>query len=169
MSNFTVTSNGYLRNLYAGNRDLINVSERAKVSTRDLGKADAKALSKGIAALSSYDYENSDDDSVDFYKMVKGFADSYNYTLESSNSLSEGDQRTKAVLKDIKKLREDYKDELAKYGISFKINGYMEVDGTAFDNIKPQSYKRIMGSDSDFMKDLSDISKKLTRRINYLV
>lgn len=169
MSNFTVTANGYLRNLYSGNRDLVNVSERAKVSTKDLGKADTKALSKGIAALSTYDYENSGDDSVEFYKMVKGFADSYNYTLESGNSLSEGDQRTKSVLKDIKKLREEYGDELEKYGISFKSSGYMEVDGSAFDNIKPGSFKNIMGADSEFMKNLSNISNKLTRRINYLV
>lgn len=169
MSNFTVTANGYLRNLYSGNRNLVNVSERAKVSTKDLGKADTKALSKGIAALSSYDYENNGEDNAEFYKTVKAFADSYNYTLESSSSLSEGDKRTKDVLKDIKKLRENYGDELEKFGISFKSNGYMEVDGTAFDNIKPESFKRIMGSDTDFMKDISNISKKLTRRINYLV
>lgn len=168
MAGLSVLSNNYLRNLYSNNRNLVNVSERAKVSVSDLGKADAKALSKGIASLSSYDYEAETEDETKFYKTLKAFADTYNYTLSSGSDLSQTDNSTKKIVNDIKKLKEEYGDKLEEYGISFDNKGYMSISSTAMDIIKPSKYKEVFGEDSEFLKDLGSLQKKLSRRINYL-
>lgn len=169
MSSFNVTGNAFLRNLYSSNRNLVSAGERAKVSTKELGQADTKALSKGIASLSAYDYDGKSDDESKFYKTIKAFADSYNNTVETGKSLSEQDPRTKKIINDMKKLQSKYGDELERYGITFNNKGYMEIGSTAMDHIKPSSYRDVVGENSEFMKELKDISKKLTRRINYLV
>lgn len=168
MAGLSVLSNNYLRNLYSNNRSLANATERAKVSVNTLGKADTKALSKGIASLSSYDYDGETEDETKFYKTLKAFADTYNYTITSGTGLSETDSSTKKIVNDIKKLKEEYGDTLEEYGISFDKKGYMSISSTAMDIIKPSNYKEIFGEDSEFLKDLGSLQKKLSRRIDYL-
>lgn len=170
MAHFTVTANNYLRNLYSSNRNLVNNSERAKVTVTDRGKADSKALTKGIASLSSYDYDKEvDKEDTNFYKTLKAFSDSYNNTIKSGDELSETDPTTKRLVKQMKKLKEEYGDELERYGISFDTKGYMSISSTAMDNISPKNYKELLGENSEFMADLEKLSTKLSRRINYLV
>lgn len=167
MASFNISANNYLRNLYSANRNLVNSSERKNASIKDLGKADSKALSNGIDALKSYDFES--DDKKKFYNNLKALADSYNNTLQTGSEISEGDTRTKSIVKDIKKLAKKYGDELERYGISFDKKGYMKVDAGAADNISPKSYKSVMGEDSEFLNELSKLSKKMSRSVNYLV
>lgn len=172
MANFTVTANSYLRSLYTGNRNLVTNSERAKVSVTDRGKADTKALRNGISSLSEYDYDeevDKDEEDTKFYKTLKAFADSYNNTIKTGGELSETDPTTKRLVKEMKKLKNEYGDELERLGISFDSKGYMSISSTAMDNISPKNYKDILGEDSPFMKDLEKLSTKLSRRINYLV
>lgn len=169
MASYTVSANNYLRDLYSGNRNLVNNSERAKVTITDRGKADATALKRGIASLSDYDYEAETDDETKFYKTLKAFADSYNNTIKSGDELSNTDPTTKRLVSQMKKLKEQYGDELETYGISFDKKGYMSINDTAMDTISVDKYKNLLGEDSEFMKDLEKLSVKLQRRINYLV
>lgn len=168
MSNFSVSSNHFLRQLYTGNRELSSGSERLKVSTKDLAKADTKALKKGIASLSDYDYEKETEDPVEFYKTLKAFADTYNQTVETGGKLMD-DSDTKRLMNEMKKLRQNHADELDSYGISFDSKGFMSISETAMDNISVNRFKDILGEDSEFLRGLSDIQKKLSRRIDYLV
>lgn len=169
MSNFSITSNHYLRNLYQSDRSMVTKSARAQVSGTDRTKADAKALAKGIAGLSSYDYEgeNSDEEKLDFYNTLKAFADTYNYTMESSQEI--GDKETKALVKKFEELKEEHGEDLAKFGITFNDDGYMSIAQSAIDNINVNRFKEVFGSDTEFMENLSDLQKRLSRRVNYLV
>lgn len=169
MASFTVSANNYLRNLYSNNRNLVNNSERAKVTVADRGKADTAALKKGIASLSDYDYDTESDDETKFYKTLKAFADSYNNTIKTGDELSNTDSNTKRLVNQMKKLKEQYGEELENYGISFDSKGYMSINDTAMDTISVNKYKDLLGEDSEFMADLEKLSKKLQRRINFLV
>ena len=94
MSNYTVTNNLYLRNLYKSvDSSLAGKTARAEASKPKLIYADSSALQKGISSLADEDYGDPDEEDskitkANFYKKMKAFADSYNYTLDSSSSYS---------------------------------------------------------------------------------
>ncbi len=169
MANFTITSNSYLRNLYSSNRNLVNSSVRKNLTVVDLGKADSAALKNGISSLSSYDYEREDADPENFKKTLKAFADSYNNALETGEGISKEDSRTKRLVNEMKQLEKNYGEELKEYGITFNSKGYMSISDTAMSTISVKKFKNILGEDSEFLADLDNVSKKLSRRINYLV
>lgn len=169
MAGFTISSNNYLRNLYSADRSMANNTQRAKVTVTKRGQADAKALSKGIASLSSYDYEAEVDDETRFYKTLKAFTDSYNNTVKSGTELSETDPSMKRLIGEVKKLKNEHGDKLSEYGLSFDKDGYLSISETAMDIISTKKFKEVLGEDSKFLDDLKNLQKKLTRRIDYLV
>ena len=167
---FDVTNNAYLRSLYRGNAELSKKSERKGASKQALVHADTNALIKGAKVLTSQSY--SDDEKLDtkaakakFYLQMKSFADSYNYTVSSTEEL--GTYDAKRASKDMKALRKKYKDELEDLGITFDEKGYMKMSNSSFDNISRENYEEMFGKDSEFMKDLTKISRKLNRHIDY--
>lgn len=161
-----ITNNFYLRNLYGTDRSLVNKNERKLNTSVTLAKADSKALAKGISALGSYDYEAEETDETDFYNTLKAFADSYNYTLDSGGDNTEPD--IKNLMKHFKELQANHEDELADFGITFDEDGYMNIAKSAVENIDIKRFREVLGTDTEFIEDLSALQKKLSRRINYL-
>lgn len=169
MSSFTVTNNINLRNLYKGtDSGYSKKSNRREASKGQLVIADTKALRRSISSLADEDYgDDSEDNKIDkasFYKKMKAFADTYNYTVDSS----EGYRSTysKKALKQMKQLADTYSDELENLGVTFDDDGYMSMSESAFDNIDESEFEDMFGKDSDFMSQLDTIARKLNRHID---
>ncbi|MDD6550968.1 MAG: hypothetical protein PUF16_04240 [Lachnospiraceae bacterium] len=171
MSSYTVTNNLYLRNLYKStDSSLSKKSSRKEAAKPKLIIADTTALRKGISSLASEDYGDEDEedneiDKANFYKKMKSFADAYNYTLDSSSSYKTNSDARKAA-KQMRSLTSKYSDELDDLGVSFDSDGYMQLSDSAFDNIDEAKFESSFGKDSEFMKSLDSIAKKLYRHID---
>ncbi|MCR5452034.1 MAG: hypothetical protein K6F00_05340 [Lachnospiraceae bacterium] len=167
---FNITSNSFLRSLYNDDRSFAKKSVRNNSTDSALLKADSKALKRGLRVIGAYDYGTNEKDSknekTEFFNNITAFTDVYNNTLKSSHDV--GDANSKAVYKQLKKLSSKYAEELKAVGVKFDDNGYMNIKESSINNIDVSNYKDYFGSDSDFMKDLTKISKKLTRHIDEL-
>lgn len=169
MSSFTVTNNVTLRNLYkTSDSSLSKQSVRKETSYGKLVMADTQALRKGISSLADEDYGDESEDSkeskAEFYKKMKAFCDSYNYTIQSSKKYNSRD--SKSAIKQMNQLASDYSDELEDLGVTFDDDGYMSMSESAFDNIDESRFEDTFGKESEFMSSLSQIAKKLSRHID---
>ncbi len=168
MASFSVTNNHYLRVIYTGNTDIIKKADREDKSNSRLTKADSTALHKALARLSEYDFDGVKDDNEsrkkDFYNTMKAFSDAYNYTLESG-SASQNESIAK-LTKKMKQLSSKNADDLEDFGITFDEKGYMNVRKSAIDNISTSKYKDWVGKDSEYAKELSEISKQMSRHVD---
>ena len=172
-SSFSVTNSWYLRNNYKSDQALSKQSNRSDVSGSRLSAADSAALKRGIRGLRDYKYEDAkkvsskDTDSVlgksKFYSTLKAFADTYNYTLDSSKNSSNAD--VKKLSKSMKNIAKKYSDELDELGVSFDSKGYMSISASAVDNINLSTYGEKL-ADSDFLRDLEKNTQKIYRRID---
>ncbi len=173
MSSFTVTNSWYLRNNYKSNQSLSKQTNRSEASEASLSEADSSALKKAIRGLRNYKYEDAkkvsskDTDSVlgksKFYSTLKAFADTYNYTLESSSTSSSSD--IKRLSKKMKSIASKYSEELDELGVTFDKKGYMQVSASAVDTIKLSTYGEKLG-ESEFLDDLEKNTQKIYRRID---
>ena len=173
MANYTVTSSAFLRNNYSAYRQMSIKASREEATQKQLSTADSLALKKAIRSLSDYEYndedtEDSDAENVKFYKTLKAFADTYNYTLDSSTSSSS--DSIKSLGKKMKSFASQYEYELKELGIKFNSKGYMEISASAIDNIKQSTYGEAFSTSSayktKFLDDLKDVSQKIYRRID---
>ena len=171
MSSFSVSTNYYLRSLYSADRSLINKTTRAETKASSLQKADQDALRNGIRALADWDYEDDEENKkknvkAKFYKNLKAFADSYNYTLESGDKASLEDGTIKHSVSNMRALSKKYSEELSSLGIKTDSKGYMKISDSALDNIDLDNYEEVFGKDSKYMKALSQYSKHVSSHIN---
>lgn len=170
MSNFTVKSNYFLRNLYKNNSSLANKSSRTDVDPTTLQSADEKALRNGLSSLSSFNYEDDDKNELTatkakYYNKLRAFVDSYNYTIDSGNGNS-SDSSIRSKIKSMKALTKKYSSELENIGISSDSKGYLSLSKTALDNIKISTYEDMFGADSKYAKELSKYSKSISNHID---
>lgn len=164
MAGFSVSTNMYLRQVYAPNRNLCIKANRAEASNKTLISADSSALGKAIKVIGSFDFSNSEKANKEkFAKTLKSFTDAYNYTVSSSGSEKEG--KVAMNSKKIKALTEKYSSELKSLGISVK-DGYMSISTTASTNISPDKYEDLFGKDSAYMKELSTLAKRMNRSVD---
>ena len=165
---FNITSNSFLRSLYNDDRSFAKKSVRSSADKDSLLKADTKALRRGINNMSKYDYgDDTKDTSLEktqFYNNIVAFTDTYNNTLVSAHD--QGDYESKSVYRQMKKLATKYADDLKEVGVKFDDNGYMSIKESSVNNIDISNYKEKFGNDSEFMKELSKLNKKLTRHID---
>lgn len=170
MSSFTVKTTTYLRNLYNENRTLAYKDKRADAKATALQKADESALRKGIRSLADWDYDDDEKNEEEvtkgrFYSTLKAFTGAYNYTINSGTATS-ASHSVKQATKAIKSLTDSYADTLSAYGVSVSSDGYLSLSDSAVDNIDIKNFKKVFGSDSDYMKELTELSKKASRRID---
>lgn len=164
MANFSVSTNMYLRQVYAPNRNLCVKANRAEATNKTLISADSSALGKAIKTIGAFDFSNSEKlNKEKFAKTLKSFTDAYNYTISSSGTQKEG--KIAVNSKKIKALTEKYSAELKSLGISVK-GGYMSISSTASTNISPDKYEELFGKDSSYMKELSALAKKMNRSVD---
>ena len=173
MANYSVTSSVFLRDFYSKNRQFASKTNREEATEKQLSTADSLALKKAIRALEDYDYgdgstDDTDAENIKFYKTLKAFADTYNYSLDSSTSSSSKD--IKKLGKKMQEFASKYEDELGDLGITFSSKGYMEVSASAVDNISKYNYGKTFSSTSstksDFLSELNTLTQKVYRRID---
>ncbi|MBQ1607314.1 MAG: hypothetical protein II528_06635 [Lachnospiraceae bacterium] len=169
MSNYFVTYNQSLRNLYTDNRMYATRNGRDNAAPLALAKADSNAVGKGILALGKFNYGSDTKEATESEKKslsgkLKAFVDSYNLSIDSVKASK--DKTATKVSKKMQKLVEDYKDELSAYGISVKSGGYMELSASAVENLSFKTFEKKFGKDSDFMKELSKFEKQLSRHFD---
>lgn len=173
MADYTITSSAYLRNNYSAYRQMSIKASRDEATQKELSTADSLALKKAIRSLSDYKYndedaEDSDEENIKFYKTLKAFADTYNYTLDSSSSSAS--KSIKDLGKKMKSFASKYGDELSELGVKFNSKGYMEVSASAVDNIKQSTFGETFSSSSayktNFLNELNDVAKNVYRRID---
>ncbi len=173
MANYSVTSSVFLRDFYSKNRQFASKTNREEATEKQLSTADSLALKKAIRALEDYDYGDGSTDDTDaanikFYKTLKAFADTYNYSLDSSTSSSSKD--IKKLGKKMQEFASKYEDELGDLGITFSSKGYMEVSASAVDNISKYNYGKTFSSTSstksNFLSELNTLTQKVYRRID---
>lgn len=162
MSSFSIANTLILRNFYNGNRNYVVKTSREDVSTDKLSYADSVALRRAVKKLGSYDFKNADED--DLEEMVRGFVDTYNYTLDSSKYST--NRSVQSAYKGIKKLAETYADDLEDIGIKADSSGYLKLSSSAKSNIKGSRFQEKLGSDSAFMKQLSSYAKQISNHID---
>lgn len=166
MNSFTVTNNLYLRNIYSPNRTLCIKANRQDSSLNKLNSADSNALHKAIKKLSSVDYEDTDD--TELYYNLKAFADSYNYTISSTNDNKENNMNKYS--KKIKELTEKYSDDLNSLGFSIdESSGYLKISTTSTKNISSEKFESLFGKNSNYMKTLSNYAKRINKSTDFYV
>ncbi len=168
MSSYSVSNNHYLRVIYMGNTEMAQKKERVKFSNASLSKADSTAMRKGLSNLADYNLDEIDDSDTEgkqkLYKTMKAFQDAYNYSLDSGS-----DSQNKSIsrlTKQMKNVSSKYADDLEKYGITFDESGYMSIKDSAINNISASKYKKVIGKESDYAKELSDIAKKVSKHVD---
>lgn len=168
MGSFSVTTNMYLRQVYAPNRGLCVKANRTEATNKTLISADSSALGKAIKTIGSFKF--SDDSKLNkekFSKTLKSFTDAYNYTISTSGKEKEG--KVASSSKQIKQLTKKYESELKSLGVSVDKDGYMKISSTASTNISPDKYEELFGKDSEFMNELSKYAKKMNKSINVAI
>lgn len=173
MSNFSVNSNHYLRNMYVNtDRALASSSGRAEASTSKLNYADSLALKKAINALGDFDYEMDESDVTESYKTkfskeLRAFVDSYNYTVESGKASSNEDINRQA--RKMQKFSEKHKDTLESLGVTVKNNGYLSYDNTKASSLYLKSFGKAFSSDSEYMQGISKYASSINNHVDAYV
>ena len=169
MSNFSVNTTSYLRNFYSPYRALITESAREQVSSSKLSEADSNALKQAIRALEDYNYMKDEDDvttaeKTRFDRELRAFIDTYNYSIESSSNSS--NRSIKKAGEGLKKLAEEYADELKDVGITVKKTGYLNLSSSATTNLRLSTFGDMFSSSSKFLKKANEYAGKIYRHID---
>ena len=132
-----LTSNFYLQNFYRMNRKAMKVSTRKDYNQTELSYEDSRALKKAAAKLSSFDYSE-EENGDNILNTIQAFAETYNYTLDSSNSQ---DSDTYRQHRQLKALTNKYSDQLKDLGITIEEDGKLSVSEnilkqSSFDEVK---------------------------------
>ena len=166
MSLFSVANTYNLRTNYGTYHAYSTAKTRDnEASISKLNYVDSLALRRAVKRLADFDFE--EEETSDIESRVRAFVDTYNYTTESMGKSD--DKNIYKIGKEMKKLAEEYSSDLENVGITFDSNGYMKMSSTAAKTIKPAKMEKMFGKDSEFMKKLSSISNKISKKVNIYV
>lgn len=153
-----------LRQYYHDYRSLVVQKNRSDVSTGTLSFADSQALRNAIRRLGDYDFEESSDD--DLYSKLKAFTDTCNYTITSGTKYAKNDDSVKRAISSMKSLNREYEDELKKYGVTMDDQGNMQMSDSAPKNISHEKFKKMFGSESEYMNKLYNYAKRINKKVD---
>ena len=163
MSLFSVANTYNLRTNYGTYHAYSTAKGRENESSvSKLNYVDSIALRRAVKRLADFDFE--EEETSDIESRVRAFVDTYNYTTESMGKSD--DKNIYKIGKEMKKLADEYSSDLENVGITFDSNGYMKMSSTAAKTIKPAKMEKMFGKDSEFMKKLSSISNKISKKVN---
>ncbi len=166
MSLFSVANTYNLRTNYGTYHAYSTAKTRDnEASISKLNYVDSLALRRAVKRLADFDFE--EEETSDIESRVRAFVDTYNYTTESMGKSD--DKNIYKIGKEMKKLADEYSSDLENVGITFDSNGYMKMSSTAAKTIKPAKMEKMFGKDSEFMKKLSSISNKISKKVNIYV
>ena len=115
-SGLSLSSNYFMRNFYANNRNVIKTSGRNDYTKIELSFEDSRALTRASKRLLSNDYgsetdEKDEDVSDTTRSSIEAFVTTYNNAIDSSKTTNSHD--TKRYVKQLKALTNKYASELS--------------------------------------------------------
>lgn len=162
MSSFSVANTLALRNFYSSHRSLCVKTNRDNLSSDKLNYADSLALRRAVKKLGNYPFKNADKSDIEM--TIRGFVDTYNYTLDSCKQST--NKSVTSAYKNIQKLASNYEKELANIGITTNSSGYLKLSSSAIENISSTKFANMFGSNSQFMKQLSTYAKQISNHVD---
>ena len=134
-SGLSLSTNYFMRNYYANNRDVIKNSGRNDYTKIELSFEDSRALTRASKRLLNNDYgsetdEKDNDISDTTRSSIEAFVTTYNNAIDSSKTTDSHD--TKRYLKQLKSLTSKYSSELSEIGITVERSGKLTVNEDTF-------------------------------------
>lgn len=156
-SGTSLNSKFYLQNFYRTNRNLTKASIRPDYNKTELSYEDSRALKRAASTLSSFKYTE-DENGDNIVSTIQAFVETYNNTLESSNSKDADVYRQNRQLK---AMTEKYGEDLNDLGITIEDDGKLKVSenilkGSSFDEVK-----KVFSEESEYMKSVQRIAKRM--------
>ncbi len=156
-SGTSLNSTFYLQNFYRANRNLSKASVRPEYNQTELSYEDSRALKRAASKLSSFDYSE-EENGDNIVSTIQAFAETYNNTLDSSNTK---DADTYRQNRQLKALTKKYGEDLENLGITIEEDGKLTVSenilkGSSFDEVK-----KVFSEESEYVKGIRRIAKRM--------
>ena len=156
-SGTSLNSTFYLQNFYRANRNLSKASVRPDYNQTELSYEDSRALKRAASKLSSFNYSE-EENGDNIVSTIQAFAETYNNTLESSESKDTDNYRQNRQLKALTK---KYGEDLEDLGITIEDDGKLTVSenilkGSSFDEVK-----KVFSEESEYVKGIRQIAKRM--------
>lgn len=152
-----LTSNFYLQNFYRMNRNAMKVSTRKDYNQVELSYEDSRALKKAAAKLSSFNYSE-EENGDNILSTIQAFAETYNFTIESSNDKNSETYRQNRQLK---ALTEKHSDDLKDLGITIEEDGTLTVSENILKKSSFAEVKKVFSNDSDYVSKIRTIARRM--------
>lgn len=167
-SGISLSTDYFMRNFYANNRNAMKTTGRKEYSDIELSYEDSRALSRAAKRLLRSDYKqdsNKDDDNIDdtTKASVEAFVKTYNNAIDSGKKSL--DYETKRYLKQIKNLTKKHADELEDLGISVESDGSLTINDNLLKCADTSKARKLFSSDEEYSKKVLKLSKKLNTAV----
>ncbi len=159
----SITNSLSLRIYYGRYSTLAKGTERNTATIGKLSFADAGAIRNAVRKLQDYNFEEAS--AAQVQEKLKAFADSINNTLSSATKYT-SNTAVKNAVKQIKKLSQENASQLKQIGITVNKDGTMSVYESAATNYSRERFTKFFDKDSEYLNNLYDAAKKITRRVD---
>lgn len=162
-SGVSLTTNYFMNNFYASNRNVIKTSGRNDYTKLELSYEDSRALTRAAKRLLKNDYgsdadEKDNDISDTTRSALTAFVNTYNNTVDSSKTSTDHD--TKYQMKKMKNYLKKYSDDLEHIGISMESSGKLSINEDLLKSANNSKVRKIFAEDKEFSKKFLQMSKK---------
>ena len=167
-SGLSLSSNYFMRNFYANNRNVIKSSGRNDYTQIELSFEDSRALTRASKRLLNNDYgsetdEKDEDVSDTTRSSIEAFVTTYNNAIDSSKTTSSHD--TKRYVKQLKALTNKYASELSDIGITVERSGKLTVNEDLLKTANNSKVRKIFSPDQEYSKKAYSICVKFNNAI----
>lgn len=167
-SGLNLSTDYFMRNFYANNRNAIKSSGRIDFSNVELSYEDSRALSRAAKRLLVNDYgsgsETDDSDISETTKAsIEAFVNTYNNAIDSGKSTEDYD--TKHYLKKLKSLTTEHADELEEIGISVESDGKLTINDSLLKLADNTKASKLFAPDQQYSKQVLSIARKLNTAV----
>lgn len=167
-SGISLSSDYFIRNFYAENRNAAKKSGRNDYSKKELSYEDSRALSRAAKKISRMDFgsdrdEKDSDISDTTRSSIEAFVETYNNTMDSAESSS--DASTSRYYRQLKHLSSKYADELEDIGITIESSGKLSINDDLLKAADNSKARKLLSSDSDYVQKALRIAKKMNTAI----
>lgn len=167
-SGLSLSSNYFMRNFYANNRNVIKTSGRNDYTKIELSFEDSRALTRASKRLLSNDYgsetdEKDEDVSDTTRSSIEAFVTTYNNAIDSSKTTNSHD--TKRYVKQLKALTNKYASELSDIGITVERSGKLTVNEDLLKTANNSKVRKIFSPDQKYSKKAYSICGKFNNAV----
>lgn len=167
-SGLSLSTNYFMRNYYANNRDVIKNSGRNDYTKIELSFEDSRALTRASKRLLNNDYgsetdEKDNDISDTTRSSIEAFVTTYNNAIDSSKTTDSHD--TKRYLKQLKSLTSKYSSELSEIGITVERSGKLTVNEDLLKTANNSKVRKIFSPDQEYSKKAYSICAKFNNAV----